>query len=57
MKLLGRRSTEAEHEEVEQRLNRHDRQLSEMARRLRRLEIEAGIVKPPLKGVDHSRVA
>ena len=44
-----------QHEEVEETLERHEKELEQMARRLRRLEIEAGIFKTPLKGVSDNR--
>lgn len=48
---LRRQKTDPEHEEVEQKLNKHTKELEQHARRLRRLEIEAGIFKPPLRRV------
>lgn len=39
-----------EHKAVEARLDEHEQRLKEMAKRLRTLEIEAGIYKPPLRG-------
>lgn len=44
--------SEQQHEGVEKKLERHERDLEEMAKRLRRLEIEAGIYKSPLKGAN-----
>jgi hypothetical protein len=56
MGLFNRRKSD-EHLKVEKELRVHDGRLTDMARRLRRLEIEAGIYKPPLKGVKNNRVA
>lgn len=49
MKLIRRAQTEPDHQEVEKRLDEHERKLGEQAKRLRRLEIEVGIFKPPLR--------
>lgn len=38
-------------ESAEEQLGEHTEKLAEHARRLRRLEIEVGIYKPPLKAV------
>ena len=46
-----------DHEDVDRQLASHERRLSEQAKRLRRLEIEVGIYKPPLKGDSNSSVA
>lgn len=48
--------SEQDHETVNQRLDEQSSRLKEMAKRLMILEIEAGIYKPPLRGVsDDSR--
>lgn len=46
-----RQARESDHDAIETKLDQHDVLLKEMALRLRKLEIEAGIYKPPLKGV------
>lgn len=40
-----------EHREVERKLEDHEERLTRQAKRLRRLEIEAGIYKPPIRRV------
>lgn len=40
------------HDDVIRKLDEHERKLHDFARRLRNLEHEAGIFKPPLKGVE-----
>jgi len=45
------KSNPDEHRDVEKTLDSHEKKLEEMAKRLRRLEIEAGIFKPPLRRV------
>lgn len=51
MRFTARRLKSDDHEIIESKLDEHDQRLKEMSLRLRRLEIEAGIYKPPLKGV------
>lgn len=43
------RKLKEDHIEVQRQLDQHQRELVDIARRLRNLEIEAGIFKPPLK--------
>lgn len=42
-----KKEREQEHAEVSERLSNQERELRDMARRVRLLEIEAGIFKPP----------
>lgn len=44
--------SEKKHEEVDKTLERHERDLEEMGKRLKRLEIEAGLYTRRLRGVD-----
>jgi hypothetical protein len=58
-RLWKRQPSESEetHAEINKKLDEQHERLGEMGRRLRRLEIEAGIYKPPLRGVKNNRVA
>ena len=49
--VVPEEDTTKEHDEVGKRLDLHENQLADMAKRLRVLEIEAGIYKPPLRRV------
>lgn len=51
MKFMKRDKTaeQIQHHEIDKALEDHEKRLEQMARRLRRLEIEAGIYKPPLR--------
>jgi len=42
-------NTDHDHAEFERQLQAHERELEQMARRLRLLEIEAGIYKPDVR--------
>lgn len=47
-----KRESEREHREVSERLSKQEREMIDMARRVRILEIEAGIYKPDLREVN-----
>lgn len=47
-----KRRVEAEHSEIDKRLSQQEQDLEKMGRRVRLLEIEAGIFKPQLKEVN-----
>lgn len=51
MKFFGVKNNPTDHEEINKKLDEHERKLARMARRLRNLEIEAGLYKPPLRKV------
>lgn len=49
MKLFNLFTAKVDHEAIEKKQREAEKRLEEHARRLRMLEIEAGIYKPPLR--------